>query len=183
MRLVPSPIRAATCDGGSVAAAVTALDGVLGALHTGLKNLIEIADRKLAAMRSADAESLHACAARETDLLQAHFATERERDAVLALLAQHLPALSARPLHLGAVADAIPEPGASRIRARMQGLRTLAGELQKKNALAADVARRLQSHIREVFAAVAEVNQECVVYGRNGQHEAATTRRWVDAVG
>jgi hypothetical protein len=65
----------------------------------------------------------------------------------------------------------------------MQGLRGVAEELQKKNRLAAEVARKLQSHIRDVFAAIAQATQETVVYGRNGQYEQATARQWVDAVG
>jgi hypothetical protein len=183
MRLISYPDTAATAPAAASTDAVIELDATLAALQGGMKALVSVADDKLGAMRRADVEALHACATRETDLLEAHLARERERDAVLARLAQQMPALRAPRRAWTAVVEALPEPGASRIRARMQGLRAVAGELQKKNALAADVARKLQSHIREVFTAVAHADRECIGYGRHGRQEQTTARQWVDALG
>ncbi len=152
-------------------------------LHELLKRLLELARAKLAAMRAADAETLHQCAAEECDVLEALFKREKQRDAVLARLAQSLHWSGDERARLSEIAERLPEPFSSRLRAKTAGLRKTADELQRKNRLAADVARHLHKHIRAVFEDVARVNQESVVYGPNGKHEQRTRKTWVDAVG
>ncbi|MFQ5806196.1 MAG: flagellar export chaperone FlgN [Phycisphaerae bacterium] len=152
-------------------------------LHELLKQLLELAGRKLAAMRSADAGALQQCAADEGGVLQALFEREKQRDAVLARLAQSLHwRADCRP-RLSEIAERLPEPFSSRLRAKIVGLRQTAGELRHKNQLAAAVARNLHAHIRAVFEDVAKVNQESVVYGPSGKHEQRNKKTWVDAVG
>jgi flagellar biosynthesis/type III secretory pathway chaperone len=161
----------------------TELSDNLGALHTMLKQLAEQADAKLAALRAADAKALQACAARETELLQQVARNAQERQAALARLAQHLPPQPRPERPLAALIEQFPEPQASILRARSVALRESAGKLQEKNRLAARVAHHLQTHIRAVFAELAKVNQESVVYGPKGQHEQAGLRSCLDAVG
>jgi FlgN protein len=142
------------------------LPALLGALLGDLRALLAIADRKLAALRSADAAALGRCAAEETRMLRALLAAQPERDAVLAGLAQGLPTEGhglPRPADIAANCD---EPLASKILAICSGLRTTALELAQKNRLVADVARGLQSHIRGVFREVAEAAEPQSGYGQ-----------------
>jgi hypothetical protein len=155
----------------------------LAALHSLLRQLLEQAEEKLAAIRAADSVRMQLCAARETDLLAEVGRVEQQRGAILARAAQGLPDSGAAPLGLGAVARRVPEPLASVFRARTLALERAARELQKKNELVARVAQHLQSHIRAIFAALAKANQESVVYSPKGQHEQRNVRFWLDAVG
>jgi hypothetical protein len=141
----------------------------LAELHAALKQLADLADRKLAAMRIADTEALQDCAVREGDLLREMFRGEQRRNAVLASLAQGLHLAEPQRARLMEIADRLPEPLASSIRARGVALRDLAARLQRKNRLAAGVARNLQSHIRGIFAAMAGAAQESQVYGPQGR--------------
>ena len=152
----------------------------LAELHATLKQLAELATEKLAAMRRADTEALNGCAAREEELLRDVFRRQQARNALLARLAQSLHCPEAR---LPEIADRLPEPLASSLRARSLALQETVGDLQRRNTLAATVARNLQAHIRGIFAEVASANQETLVYGPRGQHEISRPRCWVDAVG
>ena len=166
-----------------LATAVGELLEQLARLQAALKALSELAAAKLAALRKADAAALADCAAREEALLKSLFGTERARDAAIASVAQSLRLAAAPRPRLRDLASRLPEPLASNLRARAAGLEEVARELQQKNGLAADVARRLHSHIRGVFADVATAAQESVVYGAQGQFEGGRPRCWVDAVG
>lgn len=159
------------------------LNESLGALHGLLKQLVEQSEEKLAGMRGADVEVLHACTQREKQLLEEVFQTERERDAILARLAQTLQAPRLKSAPLSEILNHIPEPLSSALRARNVALHGIATELQQKNRLAAQVAHNLQSHIRAVFVELAKANQESIVYGPKGQHEQANIRTCLDAVG
>jgi flagellar biosynthesis/type III secretory pathway chaperone len=155
----------------------------LHALHELLKQLLELASRKLVAMRAADTEALQNCATEERDVLRTLFAREQQRDAVLARLAQSLPNHDGQPVALSELAGVLPEPLSSRLRAKSLGLRQTADALRAKNQLVARVARNLHAHIRAVFADMAKVNQEAVGYGPNGKQEQRNRQTWIDAVG
>lgn len=164
----------------------TRFDELLAAvtgLHELLKQLLELATSKLAAMRAADTDALQRCAANESAVLQRLFEQEKERDAAIARLAQGLPPGGTGPPRLSELAQRLGEPFSSRLRAKTAGLREVATALQEKNRLAAAVARNLHTHICAVFDDVAKVNQESVVYGPSGKHEQRSKRTWVDAVG
>jgi len=176
--LQPSP----TGEGLPLSAAHELLEE-LARLQTTLETLVVMAGDKLAAMRQANAAALHQCAAREGELLQALFRDEPRRKATLARAAQGLRAAGPPAGWLTQIADGLPEPLGSRLRARAAGLRELAAELQRKNNLVASVARQLQSHIRGVFAELAGAAQELTVYGPRGQQERSHPHCWVDAVG
>jgi hypothetical protein len=152
----------------------------LADLHAALKQLAELATEKLAAMRRADTDALNGCAEREEGLLRTVLRDEQGRNAILARLAQSLHCPQVR---LTEIVDRLPEPVASALRARSVALKEIAGELQRRNRLAASVAQNLQAHIRGIFADVASANRESLVYGPRGQHEMSSPRRWVDAVG
>lgn len=155
----------------------------LADMHADLKDLADLSGTKLAALRQADTVTLQACAAREEELLKRVLLAERRRDALLARAAQHLhcPELATRGL--SALEKHLAEPQTSILRARRAALRDVAADLQRKNQVAAAVARHLQEHIRGIFADVAKVTQESLVYGARGQPETSTARCWVDAVG
>ncbi len=160
-----------------------ALVEALSELQPALRRLIDLSRGKLDALRRADTAALMRCAREEGELLQGVELLERRRRAILARLAQQLqwpPAVSAP---LSQLADRLPEPISSVIRARITPLRDLAVTLEKTNRLAASVARNLHQHMRALFAEVARASQETVVYGPLGQLETRTTRAWVDAVG
>jgi hypothetical protein len=180
MRPVAEP---STADARSLEQHVHDLLATLNALQQMLGQLLDLAVRKLAAMRHADTGALHKCAAEESVVLHALFEKEKERDAVIARLAQSLPLPEGGPLRLSHIAERLPEPLGSRLRAKTLGLRQVAGALQEKNRLAARVARNLHTHICAVFEDVAKVNQESVVYGPSGKHEQRNKETWVDAVG
>lgn len=164
-------------------AQVDELLATLTSLHEMLRQLLELAGRKLAAMRAADTEALRQCAADEGGILRALFEREKQRDAVLARLAQSVQWHEARHARLSEIAERLPEPFSSRLRAKTAGLRRTADELRQKNQLAATVARNLHKHLCAVFDDVANVNQESVVYGPNGRHEHRNQMTWVDAIG
>jgi hypothetical protein len=90
---------------------------------------------------------------------------------------------SSARLRLSEIAEKLPEPHSSRLRAKTAGLRQTAEELRRENRVAAEVAQHLHKHIRAVFEDIARVNQESVVYGPSGKHEQRTNKTWVDAVG
>ncbi len=155
----------------------------LSSLQATLTSLSDLTDEKLAGLKAADTAVLHRCAAREADLLRQVFKDEQNRNAVLARLAQALQCTAPSPPRLAEIADRIPEPLASSLRARNAALKAVASELRRKNGLAAKVARNLQNHIRGIFADVASASQESLGYGPKGQHETSDSRSWVDAIG
>jgi len=165
------------------AQAARELPVLLAELHESLKQLLELAGEKLAAMRRADHEALQRCAQRESEVLQELFRREPQRKAVFARLAQGLRASAAEAPSLSDIAARLPEPLASSLRARGGALRAVAEELQRKNRLAAAVARSLQSHIRGIFAELAGVAQESQMYGPHGQQQNGAARCWIDALG
>lgn len=168
---------------GELSALVAELLTALRAWGAQLTELLEITERKLAALGKADVSGLHDCLQAEAGALEQVVAGEPQRRAILARLAQrlHLPSDPAPPLTK--ITEQLPEPEASLLRAKTQGLRAAAEKLKKKNGLAASVAQRLHSHIRIALADVANANQRPVGYGPSGRVEQRTTRSWVDAVG
>ena len=189
--LMPAPSDAPRATGeppglaapAALAQPLAELERHLADLHAILKDLAALAGEKLAALRAADTAGLEECAAREGELLRRVHSGEPTRRALLARVAQHLRCRPPGRIGLIEIADRLPEPRASSLRARSVALREIAAELQRKNQLVATVARNLQAHIRGVFAEVAKAAQESVVYGPAGRHEAGNTRSWVDAVG
>lgn len=155
----------------------------LTALHERIRGLTALAAEKLAALRTADVNAIEVLAQQEAAALESLQILDAERRAVLARLAQQWPSAGADELKLDEIASRMPEPFSSQIRAKSEGLRSAAGALQQKNRLLATVARTLHNHIRGVFADLANDTQETLVYGRTGQHEKHTAKRWVDAVG
>jgi len=162
---------------------VAELFGVLDATLAAFRELADLADQKLAAIRQADTAGLQAVAGAECAVLERVFTLERDRQAILARLAQALPARTADPPRLSQIAAQLPEPLGPRLQAKIAGLRDLAARLQQKNRLAATVARRLHNHIRAVFDELARSGREAVVYGPNGQRTQGEQLSWIDAVG
>ena len=140
----------------------------LTALHTVLKQLAELAGTKLAAMRRADSAALQQCATQEEALLRILFRSEQARNAALAQLAPSLLIPPATPLQLTVIAEHLPEPLASALRARGRALQEVGTDLQLRNKLAAVVAQNMQAHLRVIFAAVAGATQESLVYVPQG---------------
>lgn len=169
--------------GADLSSSCRALIDCLAVLHDVLKQFVEQSDRKLSALREADAEAMHRGAAREAELLEKVQEHRRARNAILARLAQGLQWPGVRSARLGKIAERIPEPFSSILRARTVALRELATTLEQKNKLAALVARNLQTHVRGMFADIASATLESVVYGPNGNHEQTRKQSWVDAVG
>jgi len=159
------------------------LDAYLGQLFALLSGLVEVAERKLAALRRAQVAELEECTAREGELLQQVRQTEQQRRAVLARFAQRLPDGQQAAPNLQELAVGLPEPISSSLRARSAGVRHVATVLQEKNRLAARVAHDLQSHLHGIFADLRKVNSETVVYGAQGEHKHTRVRSLVDAVG
>lgn len=155
----------------------------LGDLQDALRQLVDVASAKLSALRRADTAGLQECAHQEGELLKRLFTGERQRHAVLAQVAQVLHIESTGPPPLREVAARLPEPLASALRAKSEGLQQLALELQRKNRLTADVAQNLQTHIRGIFADLANAARETMGYGPEGKREQSATRNWVNAVG
>lgn len=159
------------------------LDGYLARLHAALRELLELAGEKLAALRKADGRALQHCALREELLVRDVLFGEQQREALLARVAQGLRLPGCPPGGLTEILEHVPEPWQSSWRARGVGLRQVATELQRKNRIVSQVAHNLHWHIRSLFASVAQVAQESVVYGANGTHETSVKQCWVDAVG
>lgn len=165
------------------AGACEVLLDALGTLQGRLARLGDLAELKLAALRAADAGRLHELAAEEAAELESLAADDVRREAALARVAQGLPAGADQRPRLSEVAEIFPEPLRSKILGKSEGLRAIANRLAEKNRLVADVARGLHNHVRGIFAEVAKVNQEAVVYERDGREYQRTSRSWVDAVG
>ena len=155
----------------------------LASLQTLLKQLLDEANEKLAAMRAADTERMQRCTGREADLLEQVARVEEQRTAIVACLAQRMPDQMPRGPSLREISQALPEPVSSVFKAKSVALRDVAAQLQEKNQLVARVAHGLQSHLRSVFADVAKAHCETVGYGPRGQHEQVHTRSLLDAVG
>ena len=179
----PGLSRAGVVEPPGLEAQFEELLAVVSAMHEMLKQLLELAQDKLAAMRGADAAELQRCAVEECGVLERLFAQECRRDAVLARVAQSLPGEYPPQARLSEIAERLPEPFCSRLRARTAGMRRTIDELRRRNRVAAEVARHLHEHIRAVFEDVARVNQQSVVYGPSGRHEQRTKETWVDAIG
>jgi hypothetical protein len=180
LKLVNTP---STTVADSLAASVQSLDAALTAWHDQLGRLAELAAEKLAAMRAADADALQRCSADEAELLERVRSTAADREAALAGVAQAVRWEGVKTARLPQLAARLPQPHASRIHAKSLALREIAGTLEKRNRLAAGVARNLQSHLRAVLEGLAQGGQESVVYGRSGQFQNAAALNWVDAVG
>lgn len=155
------------------------LDELLGQL----RRLDGLAADKLAAMRAADAKALEHCALEEGEVLQTLLAQGPHRGAVLAAVAQRVLGLSASPPTLAALCQRLPEPGASILRAKTRALEVVTTELQRKNRLAGEVARRLHSHIRGIFADVAKAAQPEVGYGPRNTNLPTGASCYVEAIG
>ena len=155
----------------------------LAELHARLKQLAEIAGEKLAALRRADTGALTRCAAREERLLRENLGSEPRYKALLARVAQALQCPQPQQATLTDVIARLTEPAASLLRARGEALRQAATELQRKNRLAAEVARKLQSHLRGLVADLASTPPETAVYGPQGRQAGGSPRRFIDAVG
>lgn len=181
LRLVHGPDEDA--HAGGLSGLVATLLAALGRWQVQLTQLVEITERKLAAMRRADVTAMHACMLEEAAALEIVAGGEQERRAILAALAQrlHLPEQPMPPLAM--ITDKLDEPESSHLRAKTLGLRELAERLKKRNGLAAVVARSLQSHVRAALADVSGANQSSIGYGPSGRVEQRITRSWVDAVG
>lgn len=155
----------------------------LDGLYATLKELTALADRKLDGLRSANADALHRCAAEESELLQNLFRSAQGRAALLARLAQALHQPDLRGVPLNQLADRLPEPRASTLRAKNVALQSAATELQRRNRISATVAQQLLGHLRGVFDELAQATQEAVGYGPQGKVETCSMQCWVDAVG
>lgn len=155
----------------------------LAELHGRLKQLAEVAGEKLAALRRADAVALTQCAAREEGLLRENLGGEQRHKALLARLAQALQCPQPARATLTEVTSRLPEPAASLLRARGEAVRQIAADLQRKNGLAGEVARKLQMHLCGVVADLAGGPPEAALYGPHGRQAGGVLRRFVDAVG
>ncbi len=159
----------------------------LAELQAALGQLAALAAQKLGALRRADAAELQQLAAREGAALTELFRREPVRKANLARLAQALRCAEPQRPSLTVIAECLPEPLGSTLRARAAALAAAARELQQKNRLAATVARNLHGHVRGIFASIAGAERPAV-YGppgnaRRGAAAGGVGRRWVDAVG
>ncbi len=178
-----------TAGGAPIALVRDVLDQLAG-LHAALQELVQLAKDKLTAMRRADSAALQALAAREAPLVTDLFRREPVRKASLARLAQALQCPDPEHPRLSILADRLPEPLRSTLRARAAALECAALELQRKNRVAASAARNLQAHLRGVFAALAGA-VAAPVYGPKGpplvggpaEPQLSGGRCWVDAVG
>ena len=97
-------------DDGAGPGPVDELLQYLQTLHTLLKNLVTLANEKLAALRKADSAALIDCAAREGVLIRDVLFGQQQRDALLARVAQRLPAEAGEVTTVGALAEHFSEP-------------------------------------------------------------------------
>jgi hypothetical protein len=155
----------------------------LSAHQSQLRGLLDTAGAKMQAIRSADATGLNTCTAREARLLEEILRTEQQRRVILARLAQSMPEGGVKNLTLGEIAGLFPEPMCSSIRARMRAMGQVATELRERNRVAEIVARDLQRHVREIFAAMCGAGRRAAGYGPSGNHGRPTTEALWDAVG
>ncbi|MBL8878405.1 MAG: flagellar export chaperone FlgN [Phycisphaerales bacterium] len=160
-----------------------ALVDVLGELAGLTVRLVECAGEKLAAIRRADSEALQTCVANEMKTLDAVLAAERKRDAIVARVAQRLQQPAMRRASMTSLAEKFSEPLRSAIHARCMGLRQAAENLQRRNRVAAEVARGLQSHVRAIFGKLAKAGQDATTYAGNGRMRHADKQLVIDALG
>jgi hypothetical protein len=156
---------------------------VLNDLQQVLHDLLELSRNKLTALREADADALQRAAELEALCIERLVGVHDRRRAVLAELAQTLHWPGARSATLTQISGRLEEPLASALRARSEGLRAMALDMEKNNRLAAAVARGLHEHLRGVFADLARACETQQVYDSRGQAEAVRDRLWVDAIG
>ena len=155
----------------------------LAELQTLIGELRDLARQKLKAVRAADGVALRQLAQREEQTLPAVEQSHRDRDAILARLAQALRNPELRVMPLQRLANELAEPVRSSLLSRALALRTAGEELQRVNGVVAAVAHGLHAHVQGVFDAVARFMQKAIVYGPQGRHEAQQHRVMVDAIG
>lgn len=176
-------IRPGKSDGHATPPTWPAFAAALDELLASLRQLDALASEKLAALRQADSKRLEACAAEEGELLAAVLAQGPRRGALLADVAQRLLGDVRGAPTLAMLAERLPEPQASNLRAKSLLFEKVTGELQRKNRLAGQVARKLQEHVRGIFADVAKSAQTQVGYGKSGPSVLAGASCYVEAVG
>lgn len=152
-------------------------------LYAGMAELAELAERKLAAVRRADAAALVACTSAEAVRLHGVAQLDRKRAAALAALAQQLHDPALARARLEEIAKKLPPPFSAKLQAKSAGLRLVAEKLQEKNRVFASVARNLQSHVRAVLNDLTGAATGGPAYGRDGKMETTAGRCLVDALG
>ena len=156
---------------------------VIDELYGHYQRMVKLADDKLSALRGADVAELNRCTAEEGRWLREMLTASDDSPAILARLAQSMRAFGPPGMRLTEIAAAVQEPHRSRIAAKTRGLQELAHALAEKNKLAAAVARGLHTHVRSVFAAVAQAGQESIGYARDGREKHTNQNAILDAVG
>lgn len=181
----PAPQLASASANLSVAAHVgaDALRGYLDGLYADLRELLDIADAKLTAIKAAAANDLHDLAAQETDALARVMQKEQHRSAAITQIAQALQNPQLTNATLTEVVNALPDDISMKLVGKTAGLTDISEKLKKRNDLVAEVARGVQDHIDDVFTQVARANVESDGYGSKGQPSQHERRKWVDAVG
>ncbi|MGE0481724.1 MAG: flagellar export chaperone FlgN [Phycisphaerae bacterium] len=152
-------------------------------LYTGMTELADLAEQKLAAVRRADTAALAACTSAEAERLNGVARLDQRRAAALAALAQQLHDPTLARARLEEIAKKLPVPFSARLQAKSTGLRQIAERLQEKNRVFAGVARNLQSHVRAVLNDLTGAAAGGPAYGRDGKMETAAGRCLVDALG
>ncbi|MGE3180418.1 MAG: flagellar export chaperone FlgN [Phycisphaerae bacterium] len=163
--------------------AADALRAYLDGLYGEMRELLEIADAKLKAIRAAAANDLHDLASQETEALARIMQKEQHRSAAITQLAQALHQPNLTNASLREVIAALPSEISAKLTGKTTGLVDISEKLKKRNDLVAQVARGVQEHIDDVFTQVARANVEPEGYGRNGRPNLQERRKWVDAVG
>lgn len=167
----------------SLAATVAELRALLDELYARFKQLLELAQAKIDALRAGDAARLLRLAGDEGRVLHKLFEAQDRRPAVLARVAHALRAVDPGARRLSEIIKKLPQPLAAQIAGKTEGLRRLAEQLAGKNRQVAAVAHGLHQHVRSIFAAVAEAGQETVGYRRDGQQQSQAQVTYLDAVG
>lgn len=151
-------------------------------LHEGLLSAIQ---RKMAAIRSADEQGMHASSRRERELAD----RIREQEGLRRVLMERVGALlgvgpaDARKMSMRALAERVEEPARSRLLVLGNELRGLASEVLRLNRIVALVSREMINHFRNVYGTITRGGVDREVYGRTGRTRETATPALIDTTG
>ncbi len=147
---------------------VLELSGLLGELVGLYEQIKTMGERRLDAIRSADARGLAACVRGENELVQRVAEAEKTRLRVVGGLSEALGAPGAGETTMGWLAQRVDGPRSDELGGLAATLRRLMGEVMQLNTVARRATETLSRHMEGLMREVKRTMNHAQVYGRGG---------------
>ncbi len=136
------------------------------------EGLVSLAESRLEAIRSSNAQNLAACIRQENQLVQAIAGLERERSEVVTALAHRMGSEKESATKITWIARRLKGPEGERITTLCDTLKRLAQQLGSLNEVARIAAEHLANHMTGLLQAVSRHLNHAKTYSRSGSVEA-----------